>query len=108
MGNRCLLVIFVSGNSLLPEPPASTTPFISSHSGTKGLAEHSGAPQAIKRGRSGGCTGGEHEPRTKHLSGLVARWALDRFCEDRSGWQARICLPDLSFGRHTRESGRSR
>src|ERR1035441_7165390 len=31
MGSRCLLVILVSGNSLLPDPPASTMPFISFH-----------------------------------------------------------------------------
>src|ERR1017187_10008774 len=30
MGNRCLLVILVSGKSLLPVPPASTIPFIGS------------------------------------------------------------------------------
>src|SRR5947209_11976139 len=28
MGRRCLLVIFVSGNSLLPVPPAKIIPFI--------------------------------------------------------------------------------
>src|ERR1035438_3766138 len=31
MGSRCLLVILVSGNSLLPVPPASTMPFIILH-----------------------------------------------------------------------------
>ena len=51
MGNKCLFVIFVSGNKRLPVPPARTTPFINGNDIKPGPAPQECAGPQIYTGK---------------------------------------------------------